>query len=426
LKTPAQRVGEVLSALAEGLDIAAAVRVFRHSEGTISRWLTRAGMHSASMHECWFHGLHSPHLQLDELRTRLRSRTHILWLWLAIDPITKLIPVLHLGTRTQATAHMVVHSLRQKLAPDCLPVFTSDGLSLYFYALTAHFGQWVVAAGRRTRQWQVAADLIYGQVKKRYRRRQLVGVTQLMRCGTRQQLRVALQEVGLSGRLNTAFIERVNLTIRQSVAPLVRRTWSTAQAAPQLLAHLEWWRGYYHFVRPHAALTQPIDRGGKHQPPTLPAAHAGDGGWADEPTLGRGRSARRSTPAGSRRRCVTARIADHRALQARRRCRAGGYKRGWCSDEFEIFVKTGIKCSVRNSTELSTIADSSTHLGVPLLILLCSVGTTILSTWSLHHKRTGCRRDKWHRTWDTHWDTTWYMGGNQYPVRGCGAVISQP
>jgi IS1 family transposase len=270
LKTPAQRVGEVLSALAEGLDIAAAVRVFRHSEGTISRWLTRAGMHSATMHECWFHGLHIPHLQLDELRTRLRSRTHILWLWLAIDPITKLVPVLHLGTRTQATAHMVVHTLRQTLAPDCLPVFTSDGLNLYFYALTAHFGQWVVAAGRRTRQWQVAADLIYGQVKKRYRRRQLVGVTQLMRCGTRQQLRVALQEVGLSGRLNTAFIERVNLTIRQSVAALVRRTWSTAQAAPQLLAHLEWWRGYYHFVRPHAALrvalTQPIDHGGKHQP----------------------------------------------------------------------------------------------------------------------------------------------------------------
>lgn len=76
-----------------------------------------------------------------------------------------------------------------------------------------------------------------------------------------------LQGMGLSGRLNTAFIERVNLTVRHGVAALARRTWATAQQAPHLLAHLEWWRAYYHFVRPHAslrvALMQPRERGGK-------------------------------------------------------------------------------------------------------------------------------------------------------------------
>ncbi len=80
-------------------------------------------------------------------------------------------------------------------------------------------------------------------------------------------LRLRLRGLGLSGRVNTAFVERVNLTIRCSVAALTRRTWATAQAAPHLLAHLEWWRGYYHFIRPHAALrvalTQPGDRGGR-------------------------------------------------------------------------------------------------------------------------------------------------------------------
>src|SRR3712207_4309644 len=108
--------------------------------------------------------------------------------------------------------------------------------------------------GRRTPPWQVAANLLYGQVKKRYQRRRLVAIMPVMRCGTHQQVRVALQGLGLSGRLNTAFVERVNLTIRQSVAALVRRTWSTAQAAPQLRAQLEWWRAYYHYVRPHATL----------------------------------------------------------------------------------------------------------------------------------------------------------------------------
>lgn len=187
-----------------------------------------------------------PHLQLDEIRTRLRKRVHGVWLWLALDPISKLIPVLHLGARTQDAAHIVVHELRQRLAPDCLPVFTSDGLNQYFYALTAHFGQWVDGVGRQARYWQVAAGLLYGQVKKRYRRRRLIGVTYVLRCGTRTALRAALQGLGLSGRLNTAFIERLNLTVRQSVAALIRRTWSTMQEAPQLLLHLEWWRAYYH------------------------------------------------------------------------------------------------------------------------------------------------------------------------------------
>ena len=127
--------------------------------------------------------------------------------------------------------------------------------------------QWVTALGRRKRQWQVAAGLIYGQVKKRYQRRRLVRVTPVMRCGTRATLQMALMSLGLSGTLNTAFVERVNLTLRQSVAALIRRTWSTAQEAPQLLAHLEWWRAYYHFVRLHGSLrvllAQPRQRGGK-------------------------------------------------------------------------------------------------------------------------------------------------------------------
>jgi IS1 family transposase len=207
---------------------------------------------------------------MDELRTRLRNRADVLWLWVVMDPLTKLIPVLHLGARTQDAAHGVVHDLRQRLTPGCLPVFTSDGLNLYFYALSAHFGQWVRGGGHRTRQWHVLPDLIYGQVKKTYRRRKVVRVTRVMRCGRLADLRAALRTLGLSGRLNTAFVERVNLTIRQGVAALARRTWATAQTPPSLLAHVEWWRGYYHFVRPHRslrlALAQPIERGGRRGP----------------------------------------------------------------------------------------------------------------------------------------------------------------
>jgi transposase InsO family protein len=126
--------------------------------------------------------------------------------------------------------------------------------------------RWGVEDGK-CESWQVAAGLIYGQVKKSYRWRRLVRVTHVMRLGTEDALTAALQGLGFSGKLNTAFIERVNLTIRHGVAALARRTWATAQQSPQLLAHLEWWRAYYHFVRPHEALrvrlVQPRERGSK-------------------------------------------------------------------------------------------------------------------------------------------------------------------
>jgi transposase-like protein len=188
------------------ISASAAERVFGHRQTTITTWLSREGSHAQSLHEHCFRNLQIPHLQLDELRTRLRCATHVLWLWLAIDPLTKILPVLELGPRTQTMAHRLIHSLRRILAPGCIPLFPSDGLNLSFSALTAHFGQWLALSrrGHNVRRWQVEAGLIYGQVKKSYRRRKLVRVSQVMRLGTEAALKAALQGLGLSGRLNTA------------------------------------------------------------------------------------------------------------------------------------------------------------------------------------------------------------------------------
>lgn len=103
LKTPSQQVAVVLSARAEGLDPSAASRVFGFRHATITTWLTRAGEHAQTLHERSFCHLWLPHLQLDELRTRLRSQTQVQWLWLAIDPLTKILPVLELGPPGHST-----------------------------------------------------------------------------------------------------------------------------------------------------------------------------------------------------------------------------------------------------------------------------------------------------------------------------------
>jgi hypothetical protein len=85
--------------------------------------------------------------------------------------------------------------------------------------------------------------------------------------GAQADLTVALRHLGLSGRLNTAFIERVHLTVRHAVAALARRTWATAQQFPRRLAHLEWRQASSHCVRPHRSLRLVLvwlhERGGK-------------------------------------------------------------------------------------------------------------------------------------------------------------------
>jgi hypothetical protein len=54
--------------------------------------------------------------------------------------------------------------------------------------------------------------------------------------------------------LNTSFIERLSLTIRQGSAYLCRRTICHARWKERLEGHLELLRCYYNFVRPHRAL----------------------------------------------------------------------------------------------------------------------------------------------------------------------------
>ena len=54
--------------------------------------------------------------------------------------------------------------------------------------------------------------------------------------------------------VQTAFVERVNLTLRRGVAPFMRKTWAYAQTVVHLPLPLEWWRAYDHYMRPNESL----------------------------------------------------------------------------------------------------------------------------------------------------------------------------
>jgi IS1 family transposase len=255
-QTPPDRIELVLTLLAGGVDISVLVRVFGHCEETIARWLERAGSHTALLHDLYFRDLKLDHLQLDELRAKVRQAEGKHWLWAAIDPRTKLVPSVWLGKRTTADAQQFVHDLVMRLADGCVPLFTTDGLRQYFWVLAAHFGCWQLLPGHHKPTWIVNPDLLYGQLKKFRVYHKLKYAISVGLCGTRQAIRDRLQRLGYSGTINTAYIERFNLTLRQMVAPLARKTWSLAQSPDHLMRHVEWARAYYHFSRVHSSLTE--------------------------------------------------------------------------------------------------------------------------------------------------------------------------
>ena len=82
----------------------------------------------------------------------------------------------------------------------------------------------------------------------------VVRVERRVKIGTAKRLEAALLESEDSATLNTSFVERLNLTIRQGSAYLRRRSPCHARGEDQLRSHVELVRCHYNFVRPHSAL----------------------------------------------------------------------------------------------------------------------------------------------------------------------------
>jgi hypothetical protein len=94
---------------------------------------------------------------------------------------------------------------------------------------------------------------VYGQVIKTRRNDRVVKVERRAVIGA-GRLKEALGASEDSLKLNTSFVERLNLTIRQASAYLGRRTICQARWKERLEDHLELFRCHYNFIRPHRAL----------------------------------------------------------------------------------------------------------------------------------------------------------------------------
>lgn len=74
--------------------------------------------------------------------------------------------------------------------------------------------------------------------------------------GSLETIEVILENSGVGKVINTAFIERLNLSIRQGVGALGRKVACLAKTDGGLKNRLLLWQAYYNFCLPHVALRQ--------------------------------------------------------------------------------------------------------------------------------------------------------------------------
>src|SRR2546428_4069437 len=291
-----------VGALAEGLGIRAVARVFEVDPNTVLQWLVEVAGHATAFSRYFLHDVRVTQVQLDELFAllsavqagevseaeaieRLERSPH--WVWVAMDPESKLLLAIDVGERTLALAQRVVHQVVQVLAPNCAPLFLTDGFREYLTALLTHYGQWVQLPPRQATgpapkpRWMPLPQLLYAQVVKTVRRRRLVHVKHRVVFGTLEAINQVLAACGW--QINTAFIERLNLSIRQHVAAVGRRVTTLCKDEEGLRQQLALYHVYYNFCLPHASvrhpLPQPVPTNGtgsaKQWRPRTPAMAAG-------------------------------------------------------------------------------------------------------------------------------------------------------
>jgi len=99
-------------------------------------------------------------------------------------------------------------------------------------------------------------QLLYAQVIKTVRRRRLLRVHHRVVFGTLEAVQQVLTARGW--QINTAFIERVNLSLRQHVAAVGRRVSTLCKSEEGLRQQLALYQTYYNFCLPHASLRQAL------------------------------------------------------------------------------------------------------------------------------------------------------------------------
>src|SRR5215468_4855998 len=223
LRTSAETVGLVVTLLAHGCPVQAIVAAWGFNERTIAAWWARSGRQGQAVHA---YLVEQPRdlgqVQADELR--VKKQGGIVWMAMAMMVQTRL----WLGgavseQRDLPLIRRLIERVRRCAAPRPLLVCT-DGLRTYIRAIRETFRDPMRTgtSGRpRRRPWR---NVLIAQVVKRYEKRRVVETDRRIVDGTPTRVETLRRRSQGHGVINTAYIERLNATFRERLAPLARQT----------------------------------------------------------------------------------------------------------------------------------------------------------------------------------------------------------
>lgn len=181
------------------------------------------------------------------------------WVWLAFDPVSKLIIHAVIGKRKENEAKELIAELLKK-TNGTLPLFTSDELPHYKTVLAeAHTTLIPIKkTGKRGRpkkpESQIDPNLLYATVHKTRENGRVVKVERRIVFGNEQKIDEILKQSTVSKAVNTSYVERVNLNLRQHSRRLIRKTNGFSKVTRNLKAQILLVMAYYNFVLPHRSL----------------------------------------------------------------------------------------------------------------------------------------------------------------------------
>lgn len=261
LRTEPSTVILVLTLLVYGCPIKAIVAGFGLNEKTVRNWLKRAGQHSQAVHEHLVgeSKLDLGQVQADEIKVKVQGGT--IWMAMGMQVKTRL----WLGgvISPKRDRDLIAGLMAQiRAVALCRPLLIAvDGLSTYVGQVRKAFRSPIPRSGKRgrprLRPWDQIAIV---QVVKQ-RSAETKTITRRIMQGCPAMIGHLIQHSQGGGSINTAYIERLNATFRQRLAPLVRRSRSLARQ-PQSLHHGMFFLGcVYNFCTYHASLSVPLVTG---------------------------------------------------------------------------------------------------------------------------------------------------------------------
>lgn len=139
----------VLAALLDGNSVRATSRMSGVHQDTISRFALAAGQGAQHIHNRLARDMQCSLVEMDEIWTYCgvkqghKTEKHSaelgdVWVWVAIDAVSKMVITWHAGARDQAMTDAFMEDVRARLV--LMPQITSDGLANYEVAITKSFG----------------------------------------------------------------------------------------------------------------------------------------------------------------------------------------------------------------------------------------------------------------------------------------------